>query len=198
MRMHSCSFSDRRQRPSLVYRADAGAMGRRHHPLASEGRGKGPNAGGLSAWDRSLTHLHPKRDSRDYVLGVEMTMFDSVPHSPQAVGYLRVSTEEQAREGVSLAAQEVRVRAYCAMRGLELAEVVVDAGVTAGKPLQTRMGGARVIEMVASDAVNAVVAVKLDRLFRDCADCLDVTRHCAHSGHRDHSDRSIVIGAKRR
>ena len=90
------------------------------------------------------------------------------------VAYVRVSTEEQANEGVSLAAQEARIRAYCSMRGLELVEVITDAGVSAGKPLAAREGGRRVLELVRTRKVNAVVALKLDRLFRNCADCLTV------------------------
>jgi site-specific DNA recombinase len=91
------------------------------------------------------------------------------------IAYVRVSTEEQANEGVSLDAQEARIRAYCAMRGLELAEVVIDAGVSGYKALADRDGGRRVLEMVRTRKVGAVVALKLDRLFRNCADCLDVT-----------------------
>ena len=93
----------------------------------------------------------------------------------RAVAYVRVSTEEQANEGVSLEAQEVKVRAYCALRGLELVELVIDAGVSAGKGLNTRDGGARVLELVRGRKVEAVVAMKLDRLFRDASDCLAVT-----------------------
>jgi len=93
----------------------------------------------------------------------------------KAVGYIRVSTEEQAREGVSLEAQEEALRAYCTMRGLTLVELVTDAGVSAGKPLATRDGGSRVLELVKAGEVGAVVAWKLDRLFRDAADCLAVT-----------------------
>ena len=96
--------------------------------------------------------------------------------------YIRVSTEEQARGGVSLDAQEATLRAYCAMRGLELVELVVDAGVSAGAPLSTRPGGARVLELVRSGAVAGVVAAKLDRLFRDCGDCLAVTREWDKAG----------------
>ena len=36
-----------------------------------------------------------------------------------AVAYIRVSTDEQANEGVSIEAQEAAVRAYCTMRGME-------------------------------------------------------------------------------
>jgi DNA invertase Pin-like site-specific DNA recombinase len=78
-------------------------------------------------------------------------------------------------EGISLEAQEARLRAYCAMRGLDLVEVVVDAGVSGYKPLEERVGGKKVVDMVRSHAVGAVVALKLDRLFRNCADCLGVT-----------------------
>mgnify|MGYP003374001624 FL=1 len=93
----------------------------------------------------------------------------------RAVAYVRVSTEEQANEGVSLEAQEAKVRAYCTLRGLELVELVIDAGVSAGKGLSTREGGARVLSLVKGKKVEAVVAMKLDRLFRDASDCLAVT-----------------------
>jgi len=95
--------------------------------------------------------------------------------SKTAVCYVRVSTEEQAREGVSLEAQESALRAYCVMRGLEIAEFVIDAGVSAGKPLATRPGGAKVLAAVKSNRAGAVVAWKLDRLFRDAVDCLETT-----------------------
>jgi len=99
-----------------------------------------------------------------------------------AVAYVRVSTEEQATEGVSLDAQEATLRAYCAMRGLELAEVVVDAGVSAGKPLATRNGGAHLLDLVRRGKVGAVVVYKLDRLFRDASDCLQVTAQWDKAG----------------
>lgn len=96
--------------------------------------------------------------------------------TPRAVGYLRVSTTEQADEGVSIEAQAAALRAYCTLRGLELVELVTDAGVSAGRPLHERAGGRRVLELVAGRQVGAVVGFKLDRLFRCSADCLTVTR----------------------
>ena len=93
-----------------------------------------------------------------------------------AIAYIRVSTEEQANEGVSIAAQEEKVRAYATLRSLKLVDVVIDAGVSAGKPLADREGGRRVLEAIRSKKATAVVAVKLDRVFRDAADCLTVTR----------------------
>ena len=95
--------------------------------------------------------------------------------STAAVIYCRVSTEEQAVEGVSLDAQQSTLLAYCTLRQLDVAAVVVDAGISAGKPLHTRPGGRQVLEMVNSGTVAHVVAYKLDRLFRDACDCLAVT-----------------------
>ncbi len=94
----------------------------------------------------------------------------------KAVGYVRVSTIEQANEGVSLSAQSEAIRSYCVFRKLELLELVVDAGVSAGEPLSSRPGGSKVLELVAHEEVVAVVAFGLDRLFRDAADCLAVTK----------------------
>jgi len=100
----------------------------------------------------------------------------------RVAAYLRVSTREQAEHGISLDAQESAVRAYCAMRGLELAELVVDTGVSAGKPLANRPGGRRVLDMVDAGEVAGVVAFKLDRLFRSAVDCLTTVSVWDRSG----------------
>ena len=93
----------------------------------------------------------------------------------QAIGYVRVSTEEQARGGVSLAAQEKSIRTYCELRGFDLVELVIDAGVSAWKRLDVRPGGSTVANMARRGKVDAVVSYKLDRLFRNAADCLEQT-----------------------
>jgi site-specific DNA recombinase len=100
----------------------------------------------------------------------------------KAVAYLRVSTDEQAQEGISLQVQRQSLEGYAAMRGLELVQVIQDVGVSAGIPLSGREGGERVIEAVFRREVGAVLAFKLDRLFRDCADCLTVTREWDDAG----------------
>jgi DNA invertase Pin-like site-specific DNA recombinase len=104
------------------------------------------------------------------------------PPPSSAVAYVRVSTEEQANEGVSLAAQEARIRSYCAMRGLDLVEVIIDAGVSGGKHLASRDGGERVLELVRGKKVAAVVSLKLDRLFRNAADCLNTVETWDRAG----------------
>jgi len=94
----------------------------------------------------------------------------------KAVGYIRVSTEEQAKEGVSLDAQEERVHAYATMQGLDLVGLVREEGVSATIPLADRPGGAKLLELVKKHRAGHVVAMKLDRLFRDAADALIQTR----------------------
>lgn len=89
----------------------------------------------------------------------------------RAVGYVRVSLEEQARSGLSLADQEQKIRAYCELRGLELAAVVRDAGVSATTKLHKRPGGGELLEALRAGGASDVVAIKLDRLFRNAADC---------------------------
>lgn len=100
----------------------------------------------------------------------------------KAIGYVRVSTEEQAEQGVSIEAQEAKIRSYGQMRNLDVVDVVIDAGVSAGKPLSEREGGLRVLQAVTKREVQAVVAYKLDRLFRDAGDCLNVTKEWDKTG----------------
>jgi DNA invertase Pin-like site-specific DNA recombinase len=90
----------------------------------------------------------------------------------RAVGYVRVSTEEQATQGLSIPAQEEAIVAYARMKGLELVEVIVDAGVSGGRPLGARPGGQRLLAMLAEGAATHVIALRLDRLFRNASDCL--------------------------
>lgn len=92
--------------------------------------------------------------------------------SKKAVAYIRVSTEDQANEGVSLAAQDARVKAYCTSQGLDLVGVLRDEGVSAGTPLEKRPKGAELLKVLATGGASHVVAVKLDRLFRNTLDCL--------------------------
>lgn len=94
----------------------------------------------------------------------------------KAVAYIRVSTNEQAKQGVSLEAQEARIRAYCEMMGLELVYIAREEGVSASKPLSKRPEGARMLHIMKSEGACHVVALKLDRLFRSTVDALNQTQ----------------------
>jgi len=86
----------------------------------------------------------------------------------KVVAYVRVSTEEQASHGVSLAAQEAKLRSYCDLYDHELLEVIVDAGQSA-KSLN-RPGLQQALGMLKSGAAQGLLVLKLDRLTRSVRD----------------------------
>src|SRR5438874_738968 len=86
----------------------------------------------------------------------------------RVVGYVRVSSEHQVDQGVSLQAQEEKIRQYCALYDLPLIAIISDAGVSA-KTLQ-REGLQKALGMLKSGQAEGVVVVKLDRLTRSVAD----------------------------
>lgn len=94
---------------------------------------------------------------------------------PQRVlGYVRVSTAEQADSGLGLAAQEATIRSECERRGWELLDVVADEGES-GKSLD-RPGLQAALTRIAAGETDGLVAAKLDRVsrsVRDFADLLD-------------------------
>jgi len=98
-----------------------------------------------------------------------------VSEKKDTLGYVRVSTREQADSGLSIASQERRIKNYCELNDLNLIEILKDENVSAGIPLSERKAGGRLLELT-KEHPYAVVAIKLDRLFRDAHDCLGVTK----------------------
>jgi len=95
-------------------------------------------------------------------------MLSTNGHGPKrAILYARVSTDEQARSGFSLAQQIEALRAYAAREGYEILEEVSDPGQS-GASLE-RPGMDRVRDLVAAGGVSAVLAQDRDRLAREPA-----------------------------
>lgn len=84
----------------------------------------------------------------------------------KAVGYIRVSTEEQAKEGVSLDNQIERIKSYCNYKGYGLLEVIKDEGISGGKN-RDRKGFVRLLERLEENDFDAVVLYSLERISRD-------------------------------
>jgi site-specific DNA recombinase len=103
----------------------------------------------------------------------------------KAIGYARVSTEEQAREGVSLDNQEAKIRAYAEVHDLNLIDVIRDEGIS-GKTLN-RPGIARVLDMAKARKIDAIIVYKLDRLSRKTLDTLNTVEMLEASGVAFHS-----------
>jgi site-specific DNA recombinase len=86
-----------------------------------------------------------------------------------AYGYVRVSSEDQADSGLGLGAQRQRIRAYCDLKGLDLAEILEDPGISGGKALSGRPAGIKLLS-IARKSKPVIVVAKFDRLFRSVAD----------------------------
>ena len=84
--------------------------------------------------------------------------------------YLRVSTEAQADEGYSLAAQAEKLEAYCRMKGIDRFTQYVDGGFS-GSNL-SRPAVTQLIDCIRRGEVERVVVYKLDRLSRSQKDTL--------------------------
>lgn len=89
-----------------------------------------------------------------------------------AIGYIRVSTEEQAREGVSLENQREKIAAYCSLNDMVLLDTITDEGISA-KNLK-REGMQTLISLVKQGKVDAVIVYKLDRLSRSVKDTINL------------------------
>jgi DNA invertase Pin-like site-specific DNA recombinase len=87
--------------------------------------------------------------------------------APRIIGYTRVSTEEQADSGLSLEAQERRIRGYCEAKGWTLVELVRDEAT--GTNLR-RPALLRALRTIAKRQAEGLVATKLDRVSRSSAD----------------------------
>jgi len=90
----------------------------------------------------------------------------------RAVVYLRVSTEGQAVEGVSLGMQESRCRAWCEAGGHVVAGVFADEGIS-GKSMLNRPGLASALVGVGKG--GTLVVYSLSRLARNTRDLLDLS-----------------------
>ena len=86
----------------------------------------------------------------------------------RVVGYLRVSTEEQATHGLSIENQRAQIERYCRAHGLDLVAVEVDAGLT-GTNLN-RPGIQSALARLSSGQAEALVILKMDRLCRSLRD----------------------------
>ena len=95
-------------------------------------------------------------------------MLSTNGHGPKrAILYARVSTDEQARSGYSLAQQMEALRAYAGQEGYEVLEEVMDPGQS-GASLQ-RPGMDRVRDLVAGGGISLVLAQDRDRFAREPA-----------------------------
>src|SRR4051794_30808239 len=98
----------------------------------------------------------------------------------RTVGYVRVSTDKEAERGISLEAQEAKIRAMALVQSTELSEIIVESGESA-KSLN-RPGMARLLTMVDNGKVKTVIVAKLDRLTRSVKDLCELLERFERRG----------------
>lgn len=98
----------------------------------------------------------------------------------QAFGYVRVSTENQATEGISLEAQQAKIQAWCLANDVELAGVFVDAGIS-GKRADNRPELQNALAAV-SKAKGVLVVYSLSRLARSTKDTINIGERLDKAG----------------
>ena len=89
--------------------------------------------------------------------------------------YMRVSTEDQAREGFSLPEQKERLEAYCKFKGFVIKDYYTDAGISA-KAGNYRPEFERLKEDIKSKKINTIIALKQDRITRSIFDWEELMR----------------------
>ena len=83
--------------------------------------------------------------------------------------YMRVSTEDQAREGFSLPEQRERLETFCKFKDYEIIDYYEDAGISA-KTGNYRPEFERLKSDIKAKKINTIVALKLDRITRSIYD----------------------------
>ena len=96
-----------------------------------------------------------------------------------AIGYIRVSTDGQAQDGVSLDAQRAKIEAWALLNDYELTAVHVDAGIS-GKGMANRPG----LQAALHDCRkgSALVVYSLSRLARSTKDTIEISERLNKSG----------------
>ena len=113
------------------------------------------------------------------------------------VGYARVSSEEQAKEGHSLAAQRESIKAYCVAHRVEHLQTLSDDGISGGKTNRSALQ--RCLKLLESGEADGMVVTKLDRLARNTRYTLLLVDRFNDSGWTLHSiherlDTSTAMG----
>jgi DNA invertase Pin-like site-specific DNA recombinase len=105
-------------------------------------------------------------------------MTPSVPL--RAVGYIRVSTDEQADSGLGLGAQRAAIEGEAARRGWDLVHIYTDTA--SGRTLARRPGLEQALARLEARQASALVVSKLDRLSRSTKDFAMLMERAQRSG----------------
>jgi DNA invertase Pin-like site-specific DNA recombinase len=95
-------------------------------------------------------------------------------NNTKATAYIRVSSQRQVDQGVSIDAQKRRIKEYAKFKGLNLDEkgIFIEEGVSGGIPIWDRPKGRALKQKLATGNYSHIICMKLDRMFRLVSDML--------------------------
>jgi len=102
----------------------------------------------------------------------------------RALAYVRVSSQRQVDEGVSIEAQIKRIKEYARYKGLTLEDkdILIEKGVSGGIPIWERPVGRNLKMRLETGEYPHLLTMKLDRMFRLVTDALHTVDELANSG----------------
>jgi site-specific DNA recombinase len=89
--------------------------------------------------------------------------------NPTAI-YIRVSTEEQAKEGISIPAQKDRLAAFCKAKDFDIFDFYIDEGFSAGSLKRPQLK--RLLDDARTKKFSNIVVYKIDRFSRNLKDLI--------------------------
>ena len=92
--------------------------------------------------------------------------------SKKAAIYIRVSTEEQAKEGISIAAQKDRLTAFCKAKDLEIYDYYIDEGYSAGSLKRPALQ--QMLRELNDGKFKNIIVYKIDRFSRNLKDLVTI------------------------
>jgi len=112
--------------------------------------------------------------------------------------YIRVSTEEQARDGFSIHAQKEKLSKYADANDWDIFDYYIDDGIS-GKNIEDRKEVIRLLDDIKKGNIQNVLIYKLDRLTRSVKDLIYLIDyferyHCAFSSQTEKIDTSNAVG----
>ena len=94
--------------------------------------------------------------------------------------YVRVSTEEQAKEGISIDAQIERCKAFCKARDWKIFKIYTDAGYSAGT--MDRPALKNLVDDINNKRFNILLVYKIDRFSRKLKDLISILEDLKSKG----------------
>jgi len=113
-----------------------------------------------------------------------MFVTKNAENNQKTIAYIRVSSQRQVDEGVSMKAQKRRIQEYAKFKDLNLAidDLIVEEGVSGGIPLWERPKGRLLKQKLSTGNYSHLISMKLDRMFRVTTDMLTTVDELADAG----------------